>query len=250
MESAVVSRHRSSVARASGMVLAGLVALGTMAPATSSAQGLLDVLTGLLRRPAPPPSVSSYAEPTPPLTLPNAPSPDQSLRGPGVAYCVRLCDGRYFPIQRSSGVNAAQACNAFCPAARTRIFSGSMIDHATAADGSRYKDLPSAFVYRARTVADCSCNGKDPYGLVTTDANNDPTLQPGDIVATEKGFVAYTGGRSNTAFTPIGSYGGLSAELRQRLASTRIVPRNATPVPMWNASASVAAGNRRAQLDR
>ena len=145
---------------------------------------------------------------------------------------MRLCDGRYFPLPRSSGANAAQLCSSFCPAATTKVFSGGGIDHAGASDGTRYGNLPNAFVYRDKIVDGCSCNGRDPYGLVTLNAEADPTLRNGDIVATNQGFVAYHGGaRRNAEFTPIENYSGLSAEWRQRLSETKIVPANATPVP-------------------
>jgi hypothetical protein len=96
-------------------------------------------------------------------------------------------------------------------------------------------------------VADCTCNGKDPVGLVTADAADDPTLRPGDIVVTNSGFVAYSGGRRNAEFTPVESYA--SGELRNRLAGVKIVPRNATPVPEQAASPAPSA-DRRVQLGR
>jgi hypothetical protein len=104
--------------------------------------------------------------------------------GARVAYCVRLCDGRYFPIQRSANANPVQLCGAFCPAAKTQVFNGSQIDHAYASGGQRYADLENAFVYRQRVVENCSCNGKDSFGLARIDIAADPTRRPGDIVAT------------------------------------------------------------------
>jgi hypothetical protein len=251
MESAVITPHRRIAARASGRALmAGLVVLGTALPVSpAAAQGIFDFFFGGPRR-SQPSSVSSYADP-------NASNPfgsrEQAPRvesGGAAAFCVRTCDGRYFPIQRASGANPAQVCSSFCPAARTKVFSGGAIEHAAASDGSRYKDLPAAFAYREKTVADCSCNGKDPYGLVTTDAHNDPTLRQGDIVATEQGFVAYSGsrGQRNAEFTPVESYSGLASDVRQRLAGAKIMPRNATPVP--DQTGSIAADGKSVQLDR
>jgi len=213
--------RRSACLRATSL-LAGLT-LG-LAVGPAAAQNLFDFLFGGLRRPAPPPSASSYADPNahPFGARPVEPNLET---GPAVAFCVRLCDGRYFPIQRASGLNPAQACGSFCPAARTKVFSGSAIATAAAGDGARYKDLPTAFAYRERTVADCTCNGRDAYGLVTPAANADPTLRPGDIVATERGFLAYNGAGGRAEFTPIKSYSGLPAELRQKLAGAKIEPR-------------------------
>src|SRR5262249_40850620 len=210
----------------------------------ASAQGIFDLFFGGFRRQQSP-SVSSYADPNSPF------GPRQEPRSEGgVAFCVRTCDGRYFPIQRASGANPAQVCSSFCPAARTKVYPGGTIEYASAIDGSRYKDLPTAFVYRDKTVAGCTCNGKDPYGLVTADAANDPTLRPGDIVATEQGFVAYNGGRGPHGgdFTPIQSYSGFAADVRQRLAGTKIIPRSATTVS--DQTGAGAADGKSVQLER
>ena len=47
------------------------------------------------------------------------------------SYCVRTCDGRYFPVVARNGQSAAEACHNFCPAAETRVFRGSSIDNAS-----------------------------------------------------------------------------------------------------------------------
>jgi len=73
-----------------------------------------------------------------------------------------------------------------------------------AGDGARYADLNTAFLYRKHLVANCSCNGKDPFGLATFDVKTDPTLRPGDIVSTKNGLAAYSGGSGPGAtFTPV-----------------------------------------------
>ena len=131
----------------------------------------------------------AYADPSNPsdrpVYAPSGAAPQVSHGGGGrVAYCVRLCDGRYFPIQRHANANPVQLCNAFCPAAKTQVFNGSQIDHAYASNGARYADLDNAFVYREKVVDNCTCNGKDSFGLARIDINADPTLRQGDIVAT------------------------------------------------------------------
>ena len=237
------------------MMVAAVAATAVIVPAApASAQGLFDFLFGSPRRPGPPPNARSYADPYPGFSGDGERRPAPA--GTAGTFCVRLCDGRYFPIQRASGANPAQLCNSFCPAAETRMFSGAGIDHAIASDGSRYASLRNAFAYRERIVDNCTCNGRDPYGLVTLNATDDPTLRAGDVVATNEGFVAYNGGngnRRNAEFTPIRSYSGLPAELRQRLAQTRIVPNNATPVPPEAVRQGAGHQNerdRRVQLDR
>jgi len=69
--------------------------------------------------------------------------------------------------------------------------------------GARYADLNTAFLYRKHLVANCSCNGKDPFGLATFDVKTDPTLRPGDIVSTKEGLMTYSGRGGQSAFTPV-----------------------------------------------
>jgi hypothetical protein len=240
---------------ATGLAIAALAAAAIIVPTPpASAQGLFDFFFKGPRRQGPPPGASSYADPSHPgfsgererVTAPS---------GIGGTFCVRLCDGRYFPLQRHSGANPVQLCNSFCPAAETQIFSGSSIDHAAASNGSRYASLRNAFAFRERVVDNCTCNGRDAYGLVTLNVTEDPSLRSGDIVATNEGFVAYNGngGRRNAEFTPIQSYSGLSPEMRQRLAQTRITPNNATPIPpeaIREGAAAVDSRGRRVHLDR
>ncbi len=60
--------------------------------------------------------------------------------GRTTSYCVRTCDGRYFPLTMRGGATPAQICQSFCPASPTKVFSGSTIDNAIAASGERYPD--------------------------------------------------------------------------------------------------------------
>jgi Protein of unknown function (DUF2865) len=135
-----------------------------------------------------PPQTNAYSDPSNPsdrqvyTPFGQAP-PAASGTGRSVAYCVRTCDGRYFPMQRHANANPVQLCGAFCPAAKTVVFNGSQIDQAVAANGARYADLDNAFVYRQKIVEGCTCNGKDAFGVARIDLANDPTLRPGDIVA-------------------------------------------------------------------
>ncbi len=96
-------------------------------------------------------------------------------------------------MQRSSTAQAGELCNALCPASKTKIFSGSDINYATAGDGTRYSSLENAFVYRDKVVDDCTCNGKDVFGLAKIDVADDPTLRKGDMIATETGVEKYQG---------------------------------------------------------
>jgi Protein of unknown function (DUF2865) len=109
--------------------------------------------------------------------------------GGGQAYCVRTCDGRYFPITAGDGQSRAASCNNFCPASETKVVYGSTIDHAATESGKSYSELPNAFRYRNEIVAGCTCNGKDQIGLAPVRIEDDPTLRKGDIIASGGGLM-------------------------------------------------------------
>src|SRR6266705_2841796 len=204
--------------------------------ATASAQNIFEALFGRLWNSP----VTSYADPNAPLR-----NSEATRSEGGLAYCVRLCDGRYFPIQRHSGASSAQTCSSLCPASAIKIYNGNGIDHAVAPDGKRYSELATAFTYRKKIVPGCTCNGRDAFGLVNTPVADDPTLRPGDIVATNDGLMAYNGGAREPNFTPIASYAGLSADLRRTLTETKITPateRLGAPAPVRQAEATPRNG--------
>jgi len=123
-----------------------------------------------------------YAPPMPQVERPR-------YSGGGQAYCVRTCDGRYFPIAASDSASRAETCGNFCPASETRVVYGSNIDNAATESGTSYSELPNAFRYRNDIVAGCTCNGKGPVGLSSIKVEDDPTLRKGDIVAGENGLL-------------------------------------------------------------
>ena len=217
------------------MLLVGAIAFGLVAvfaPVPASA-GLLDFLFGNdepAKAPAPQPQSSSFADPSAPSAYPSVlPStPVASGGGRFTAYCVRTCDGRYFPISARGGATPAQMCQSFCPASATKVFSGNSIDYAVGNMGERYVDSPNAFAYRKSLKADCTCNGRDSAGLAPVDLSLDTTLRPGDIVATSNGLVAYSGVKTATGqtaeFTPVASYPGLTADMRAKLGEMKVAP--------------------------
>jgi hypothetical protein len=187
---------------------AAVVAVAAMsAPAHA---GFFDFLFGDSPDQPPP---QSYAEPPPPPGLGRvAPAPlgSENVRqgsgstGHAVAFCVRLCDGESFPLEHMTNATPVETCRAMCPASKTKIFYGSEIGSAVAKDGARYAALDTAFTYRQQIVANCTCNGRNAFGLAPFDLSSDPTLRPGDIVSTKQGFMAFTGKTGTAeAFTPV-----------------------------------------------
>lgn len=143
--------------------------------------------------------------------------------GGSQAFCVRTCDGRYFPVTGSDNASRAASCNSFCPASETKVFSGSSIDNAVADNGKSYSDLPNAFRYRNELVSGCTCNGKDQIGLAPVKIEDDPTLRKGDIVAGENGLLV--AGRSADKRGAELNFSPASAKLRAKYARVPVVAR-------------------------
>ncbi len=217
-------------------VLFGVLTAAAIAPATAQAGGFFDLLFGPSQdQQPPPPPPESYAEPSAPVAP--APLGPQSVRqgngdtGHVVAYCVRLCDGQHFPLEHMTNATPVETCRAMCPASKTKVFFGSEIGAATAKDGAHYADLDTAFIYRKQLVANCTCNGKDAFGLAPFDLSADPTLRPGDMVSTKDGIIAYSGKSGNAdAFTPVD----------QTAIAAELSPSSATKASRRNQPAAAA----------
>jgi hypothetical protein len=243
----VPTNPKISSFRQRALLLSALAVAAWLLPVgQASAQNFFERLFGGGSRSSPAPLAQAFADP---FGMGETSEPQAAPRGPSVTYCVRLCDGQHFPVPRNASMTQAQACNSFCPASKTKVFSGGGIDHASASDGTRYADLANAFAYREHVVPGCTCNGRTPGGLASMDVNADPTLRPGDIVATNNGFTAFKGTKKGAAeFTP------LSAEARRKLADVKV-----TPAPESGPQAEIAPSDtspsgseerRRAQLSR
>jgi len=115
----------------------------------------------------------------------------------GQAYCVRTCDGRYFPAPATANQSRAETCKSFCPATETRVFYGATIDDAASEGGKPYAELPTAYKFRSELVGGCSCNGTDPVGLARVNISDDRTLRRGDLVMQADGVKVATGRPDN-----------------------------------------------------
>jgi uncharacterized protein DUF2865 len=202
----LVNHHNRLSVRRLAVLLIALAHAAAWTSTPAAAEGPFEFLFGNARpEPALPQQALSYAKPTSPATLARpAPSMSSTIRSQpsagstqAAAYCVRLCDGRFFPIERHRAASAVELCNAFCPSSQTKVFSGSNIANSVAADGSRYAKLTNAFVFRKSIIQNCTCNGKDHFGIARLDANADPTLRSGDLIATANGRVTTAGAKSD-----------------------------------------------------
>jgi hypothetical protein len=198
--------YRMVTVRAATFVAGMLMAASVLISPARSEEGFFDFLFGGSRRWEPP--SHSYEHPPAPAPLPGriAPAPlgresiseGGGTTGHGVAFCVRLCDGHHFPMENMVKGTPGETCRAICPYSKTKVYFGAEIGGAVAQDGQRYADLDTAFMYRKQLVDKCTCNGRDAMGLAPLDVRNDPTLRPGEMVATKDGIATFTG-RSDRA---------------------------------------------------
>ncbi|MGQ3675555.1 DUF2865 domain-containing protein [Xanthobacter sp. TB0139] len=149
-------------------------------------------------------------------------------RGGSTAFCVRSCDGRFFPlgarVSRASYGAGQSQCQSMCPGADMQLFTSSgSIDTAVSIRGTSYVSMPTAYLFRKKLVEGCSCTGGSVGGLRHVDIKNDPTLRKGDVVMTETGPRIFTGSRKkgppyrDADFVQPSKFPRLSKEMRQRL---------------------------------
>lgn len=204
--------------------IAALACASVLAPA-AQAQDFFSQLFGGFDRPRHQPYVRMpFADDNGRVYSPRGESRSRSYGGGGSqAYCVRTCDGRYFPVTASDNASRAASCSKLCPASETKVYYGSTIDDATADNGKSYSDLPNAFKYRNELVSGCTCNGKDAVGLAQVKIEDDPTLKKGDIVAGENGLLV--AGRSSDRRGAELNFSPASEKIRSKYSRVPVVAR-------------------------
>ena len=76
-------------------------------------------------------------------------------------FCVRTCDGYYFPLIKSRRATTQQYCDYACPSAPTAVYEGSAIETARNIAGEKYTSLPTAFSFRDKAMQKCVCNAPE-----------------------------------------------------------------------------------------
>ncbi len=204
----------------------------SLAPAPGAAQGLLEFLFG-------PDPTPQQAAPRPRESVPSRRARTQGSEGfaktggsgfasdPNVGgFCVRTCDGYFFPLIKTTRATRQQSCELACPSAPMDIYDGSSIQTARNHKGQRYSALPRAFAFRDRASGDCVCN--DPSASQANServAKDDPTLQNGDILVETDGAFVYSGSK----LVPLGEASFVSSSLRNRLRAMLRRSPAATP---------------------
>jgi hypothetical protein len=153
-----------------------------------------------------------------------ASSGDDHRAASGSRYCVRTCDGYYFPLSSRGAVGQdAEACQASCPGAPMEVFTRADddgIEDATSIKGKSYSELPASLSYRTQLTQACSCKIEKKRGFAAL--LEDATLVRGDIVVTEKGVYVFVGGNKfpyrESDFVPLNEVRGLSRKVMTYLA--------------------------------
>lgn len=204
------------------------IALAVPQAAHAQSGGIFGALFGMLSGPPPISRTAplAYSDPSADPTDRSQQPASRPGRG-GLAFCVRMCDGRYFPVT-NAGTTPESTCNAMCPAAQTKIFWGSQSGPGVGQDGVSYTDTDNAYVFRDKIVDGCTCNGKTSHGLVAIDVKNDSTLRRGDMVATSEGVKVFNGntrvGHRAADFDLAVNYTRLPSDMRRHLATMSVAP--------------------------
>lgn len=170
---------------------------------------------------SPPPAIEPLSE---------DPEPEGDVQLGPRAFCVRLCDGFFFPIGPAAygGTERAQrlACSNLCPAAPSALYTlpqGGEVADAIGPRGERYGSLPVAFRYRERLTPGCTCSAEG-VGLSRLPPSHDFTLRAGDLIVTEAGVSTITGSGSfpfsSRQFVAVDPH-KLRGEIAQRILATR-----------------------------
>jgi hypothetical protein len=153
--------------------------------------------------------------------------------------CVRTCDGYYFPISQSTVPNQfahdERSCQRLCPATETILFThrpGEDVARAVSVGGRLYSELPTAFNYRKRFDATCSCRQPGQSWADALRQVDDPTVERGDVVVTEERAKQLSLPRELQG-KPVSPAPGKPAPVRSSVSAAPIAPAGpaAEPAP-------------------
>jgi len=179
---------------------------------------------------------------------PTRPRPREARAG-GLAVCVRLCDGFFFPSATRAGGD--EVCAAQCPDAPTVRYTepagSDRIEDAVSTHGALYSALPVANRYRTTLDDTCRCRRSSGRGY-SDSLLNDPTLRKGDVVMTPKGFVVFQGAKTRSItpsdFVALSQARSLPKELRATLVDMERAGVSQRQVGAYSSPSSSASLNR------
>ncbi|OAI26169.1 hypothetical protein A1351_15410 [Methylosinus sp. R-45379] len=166
----------------------------------------------------------------------------------GRSYCVRECDGYFFPVGLYSSANDTashqRACGRLCPGARTTLYvmrggTDKMEDAVAARGGATYARLMAALQRKNEGKAEgekdkeCSCHAGQTNESSIEAIYLDPTLRRGDAVMTTHGVEIFHGASrypySKSDFRPLARSPDLDEPIRRRLAALERASKQGRP---------------------
>ncbi len=179
----------------------------------------------------------------------------------GRSYCVRECDGYFFPVglysSASDTASHQRACGRLCPGARTTLYvmrggSDKMEDAVAARGGGSYSRLMASLQRKAEGDKDkeCSCHAGQSNESSIEAIYLDPTLRRGDAVMTTHRVEIFHGGSrypySKNDFRPLARSPDLDEPVRRRLAALERASKHARGAAVERRAAR-PLGERRSQ---
>jgi hypothetical protein len=177
------------------------------------------------------------------------------------SYCVRECDGYFFPVglysSSSDTASHQRACGRLCPGARATLYvmrggSDKIEDAVAARGGGAYSRLLAALQRKGDGEKDkeCSCHSGRANNENAIEAIYlDPTLRRGDAVMTAHGVEVFRGASrypySKNDFRPLARSPDLDEPIRRRLAALERASKHARGAIERRAARPV--GERRSQ---
>ena len=163
---------------------------GIPAP-TSAASSLEAQISSLCVADGEAPPVLVPVDPDMPVD-PDAPAGPAAKQRSARVFCVRRCDGAFYPLAvdvLSDWMgDMDRICQAQCPASASAAYAGEGADDvadAVASDGSPYSALPGAFKFRHGSTPACACRAPH-QSWADALAGADALLEPheGDVTVT------------------------------------------------------------------
>ncbi len=155
----------------------------------------------------------------------------------GHGFCVRTCDGYYFPLITSGRATKQQSCEYACPSAPMAVYEGSTIETAQNLGGEKYTSLSAAFSFRDKTTQNCSCNPPEhAQSFSMRLLGEDLSLRTGDIVFGDHGAFVYQGSK----FVPFERSSLLSSGTRAKIRALLVEQRMRPEADPRNTYASEA----------
>ena len=162
------------------------------------------------------------------------PAPPPRVAGSGPAFCVRSCDGKYFPLTCAAMPRRFRPARRFVRQASPRCFTAATSTARPRAMASAMPTAKTPSPIARRCVPTAPATAAIPPGWRRSISRSTPRCAPATSSPPPTGWwpiPASASAPSQTAeFTPVASYPGLTADVRARLGEMKVAPVSAEMV--------------------